>query len=321
MNMYENTQTDAYTNIGNNTYTDIGNGLVQNNNSGLIILNTCPHGLNLIREEAEHQDRRSRKYELREKYCQNLADATLHYIPRGSFVLSVNEVEVPPRQSDIPNDTIPYYDSDAGFMNFNRDISAKAGNGADIIVISEKCASLLRAKLFCCHAGIQTLPLVLSKMNGLLGGNVNGAVNLVTWADAMIFLDKFYVPKYQVFRGKNVVGTLGLQKVLPPLDMRVFLIAADNGLIESISRVGLNRAMLSLYEQAQAVNQPLDYYTQMYTQMKYNVTKDLLENYFHIPDVFPNYFTIPQSVQNPPWFYDPRLAISVIYPDLKNIRI
>lgn len=283
--------------------------------SGVKILNTCPHGLNFIREEAVYQDRRSGKYELREEYCQKLADATLHYIPRGSFVLSVNNVWATAWQSNIPGDTISYYDSDAGIMDFNRDIPAKAGNEADIIVISERCASLLRAKLFCCHAGIQIPPLVLSQINGLLGGNVNGAVNLVTWADAMIFLDKFYVPKYQVFRGKNVVGTLGLQKVLPPLEMRVFLIAADNGLKESISCVGLNRAMLSLYDQA--VNQPLDYYT----KVKYNVTKDLLDKHFQIPNVSPNYFDIPRSILNPPWFYDMRLAVSVIYPDVKNIRI
>lgn len=307
MNMYENTQTDAYTNIGNNTYTDIGNSLV--------ILNTCPHGLNLIRENAVYQDRRSGKYELREEYCQNLADATLRYIPRGSFVLSVNNVWATAWQSNIPGDTISYYDSDAGIMDFNRDIPAKAGNEADIIVISERCASLLRAKLFCCHAGIQIPPLVLSKINGLLGGNVNGAANLVTWADAMIFLDKFYVPKYQVFRGKNVVGTLGLQKVLPPLDMSVFLIAADNGLAESISHVGLNRAMLSLYDQAR---QPWD----CYAKVKYNVTKHLLDHFkIHIPNALSNDFKIPFSFQNPTWFYNIRMAIPAIYPNLRNVPI
>lgn len=222
--------------------------------SGLKVLNACPHGLNLIKEDAVSQNPRSGKYELLEKYCQNLAGATFCYVPRSAFVLSVNVTMPMAWQSGISEDGISYYDSDVETMDFNRDIPREDGDSADVIVVSERCASLLRSKILCYQAGIYNRSSVVSKLN-LFRRTMNINVDRPNWLEAMIFIDKFYIPKYQVFRGKNVVGTLGLQRFIPPLDVDVFrnfimMFGITKFDASPVSAVGFNLAVRTLYKEA-----------------------------------------------------------------------
>lgn len=214
--------------------------------SGLRVLNTCPHGLNLIDEKCTFQNRKPGKtgiYELRQEFYGNLASATFCFIPRTSFVLSVNPVMPTAWESGIADDRIPFYDANVGIADFNRDIPEPESNEADIIVVSEQCATLLLSKIFCLQAGISIAPSILKGLNGFgYGINSEGEAYTRTPADVLLFADRFYVPKNRVYRDGKVVGTLGLQKVTPYLSEQIFVQAIQCRPPHPYSRLGLNRA-------------------------------------------------------------------------------
>lgn len=238
---------------------------------GLVFLNTCPHNLNLIKDEAVVLNR-SGKYYLREKYCEDLNASTLFVVENRAFVLSVNDV-----MNSAWNNGNSHDAPDLGMLDFNQDIPFEDSNYADIIVVSEKCAAVLRAKLI---NYLLRIPLPFSKVSCLNNFQMTGDFNenQRRWMALQLFLDRFYVLSYLVYHtsqnakgqtSKKVVGALRLRKVLPPLPISVFIAAFCNGW--SVSRVGANRAGWIFYEAAcHNVN----------LRNQYNMFKSLLEQYY-----------------------------------------
>lgn len=265
MNMYENTQNYNHTDSCN-TYTD--------SRSGLVFLNTSPHDLNLIKKSAVFPNRNSAnsgKYVLNPDYCENLDAASFCVVKRSCYVLSVNKI----RESKLNNNL--------DIEDFDKDISDR-DREADIIVISEKCARLLRSKVEEYHWGIP----VYSKVSVLnnLRWTADPNKNCWNWMTTQIFLDRFYVPADMVYlpdkketerhkketerRVSKVVGACNLKKVFPVLPRAACMYALCHGW--PISRLGANLVGLCLYREA----------CQNYNWEQYEQFKDLLKEYYKV---------------------------------------
>lgn len=161
--------------------------LIMSSFTGLTVYNLTPHNLNYIDEKKTHQTRSG------ERILQQgltLREATLDFIPQGTFTLSV--VEPPMTPTLIIGNLNIYNSANAGF--FQEEPPVEYLNNADILVVSQKCANVINYRV------------------------INGSM-------LHIYADKFFIPRGLVYeyvgsngyakKGSKIVGCIGLQRAVP----------------------------------------------------------------------------------------------------------
>ena len=177
----------------------------------LKIINLTPHKIMLLRPEAVISDRYNHCFLRRE------------YLPEEVALLTIEPEGVPLSVVDVPFESKGEILPCSGSMSdlaFNLQLEDRMLEGADVVLVSAKCASVINAKL----------PSLLRP-----GIPVRNPLHL-----DLVSLDRIYGPDHLVKQdGRNIVGCCNLKKVTFPLSILDYAIALQNG--RQVSLVSLLR--------------------------------------------------------------------------------
>ncbi|MBS7042874.1 MAG: hypothetical protein KH107_00010 [Megasphaera micronuciformis] len=157
----------------------------------LNVLNMTPHDVSIVSQSSTFKDRSGRTY-LKKDLSIDTPGVVVRSFQPYSKPLSVSNVGIAICVESVPFFFPPFAGTGNTIID-NNDLCAM--EQADVIIVSQRCANLINAKLPYTNAGEKIL--------------------LMDW----VLLDKCYTPYDLVYSNHKPIGALGLQKVITHLNL------------------------------------------------------------------------------------------------------
>lgn len=164
------------------------------------VLNMTPHDVSVVTQVSTFKDRSGRTYLKKDLSIDTPGVVVCSFQPY-SKPLSVSNVGIATNVDSVPFFLPP---ADATWNTIIDANDHYAMEQADVIIVSQRCANLINAKLPYINAG--------------------GTIFSMDW----VLLDKCYTPYDLVYSNHKPIGALGLQKVIAPLPLGYYAQAIND---------------------------------------------------------------------------------------------